>query len=438
MGRQERDKWHEQRSQKLARMNELHKTSQDAGKPLAEGSEELRNYTQAHKDVEELDRLIDQDFKQEELNKKGDEQRAKEEQLRSQTSNNASFINGSGSENRSTSQAAPTKKEELERGCFRAYLSGGREELRNYLNEHQEEMRAQGNMTAGSFTQGGAITAPKAWSQELLRDADRVANLATKVNVLPRLEKAESLGKRRLSTKLSNYAAVAETTKPTGDQLAFTGREMTPHGFGKIVPFSRLLLQRAEYDVDSMVRGELFLALANTKEDFIVSGTGAGQPLGLMVASSLGVSTGRDITTLGASAVDFDTPLKMIYKVPSIYLPGAEFYYHSDVVLLLRLLKTATEGIYHWQESPRAGEPDRLHGYPVVRSDSMPNTVTTGLYTGLFGNLKMAYDWLDAWQNDLQRLEELYAETNEVAILHRVYFDGAPMREEAVARQKQA
>ncbi len=73
----------------------------------------------------------------------------------------------------------------------------------------------------------------------------------------------------------------------------------------------------------------------------------------------------------------------------------------------------------------------------MYESEYAPNTFTTGLYVGLLGDL--SYYWIaDALSMTVQRLEELYAATNQVGFIGRLETDGMPVLEEAFVRVKLA
>jgi HK97 family phage major capsid protein len=70
-------------------------------------------------------------------------------------------------------------------------------------------------------------------------------------------------------------------------------------------------------------------------------------------------------------------------------------------------------------------------------SEYAPNTFTTGLYVGLIGDWSQ-YWIVDALDLTIQRLVELYAETNQTGFIGRMETDGAPVLAEAFARVKLA
>ena len=86
-----------------------------------------------------------------------------------------------------------------------------------------------------------------------------------------------------------------------------------------------------------------------------------------------------------------------------------------------------------WQGSIVGGAPDRLLGFPALISEYAPNTFTTGLYVGILGAFQN-YWIAEALGVQIQRLDELYAETNQVGFIMRSEIDGMPVLEEAFAR----
>ena len=80
-----------------------------------------------------------------------------------------------------------------------------------------------------------------------------------------------------------------------------------------------------------------------------------------------------------------------------------------------------------------ADDPDRLLGLPVGESEYVPNTFTTTLYVGVLGDFR--WYWIaDALDIEIQRLNELFAATNQVGFIARLKNDGMPVLEEAFAR----
>jgi HK97 family phage major capsid protein len=76
-------------------------------------------------------------------------------------------------------------------------------------------------------------------------------------------------------------------------------------------------------------------------------------------------------------------------------------------------------------------------GLPTTTSEWAPNAFTTGQYAGMLGDF-LHYWVADALSMQIQRLNELYAETNQNGFIGRLETDGAPVLEEAFVRVKLA
>jgi len=124
------------------------------------------------------------------------------------------------------------------------------------------------------------------------------------------------------------------------------------------------------------------------------------------------------------------------YALKGAYWNKADWIFHRDVLAIVSKLKDG-EGQYMWRQSVLAGEPDTLLGRPVLMSEYAPNTLTTGQYVGIIGDFSN-YWIADALDFQVQRLVELYAETDQTGFIGRLECDGMPVLAEAFARVKLA
>jgi HK97 family phage major capsid protein len=142
------------------------------------------------------------------------------------------------------------------------------------------------------------------------------------------------------------------------------------------------------------------------------------------------------------NAITMDGLINAKYAIKAGYQRRASWIFHRDGIKSIAKLRddsgaSAGTGQYLWEPSKVANEPDRLLGSPVYQSEYAPNTFTTGLYVGLFGDF--SFYWIaDNLQVQLQRLVELYAATNQTGFIVRAETDGMPVLGEAFARVKLA
>jgi predicted phage gp36 major capsid-like protein len=206
----------------------------------------------------------------------------------------------------------------------------------------------------------------------------------------------------------------------------------------KAVEVSRKLLRVSAIPAEALVRDRLAYKFARTQENSFLNGSGANQPLGVFTASTLGISTGRDVSTGNTTtAIGADNLKEVKYTLKSQYWPGASWIFHRDAVKQIAKLKDG-EGRYMWQPSIVAGQPDMLESFPVRISELAPNTFTTGLYVGILGNFKVGYWIADLMSLELDRLNELYRGSGQVGFIGTMWADGMPVLEEAFVRVKLA
>jgi HK97 family phage major capsid protein len=316
------------------------------------------------------------------------------------------------------------------RNAFSRFLTVGREGMT------PEEKRA---LSVGIDTAGGFTTAAEQFVNELIKNVDNlvfIRQLATKRPV----PTAMSLGVPTLDTDPDDADWTSELGTGSEDSsMAFGKRKMIPHPLAKRIKVSNDFLRQTVTGGESLVRERLAYKNAISQEKGFMTGTGVQQPLGLFTASADGIPTTRDYSTGNSTtAPTFDGLLGAKYQLKVQYRMSSaiRWIFHPDTLLILAKIKDGN-GQYIWRESVRAGEPDRILNIPFAESQYAPNTFTTGLYVGLLGDI--SFYWVaDAYDYAVKRLDELYAETNQVGFIGRGATDGQAVLAEAFVRVKLA
>jgi HK97 family phage major capsid protein len=284
-------------------------------------------------------------------------------------------------------------------------------------------------------TQAGYLVPPEEFRNQLIQEIAAATFMRSKANVLPPLTSAQSLGVPTRTADMATFGWGTEISAPAEDtSLAYGKREMKPNPAGIYIKVSNKLLRTIPV-VDSYIREQMAASGAKGQETAFMTGSGAGQPLGLFTASDDGIGTARDVSTGNtATEIKFDNLIEVQYKVEPQYQAGCQWIFHSDAIKQLRKLKDSA-GAYIWQPSVIAGTPDTLLNKPVNMSAYAPNTFTTGLYVGLYGDLKY-YMIVDSLLLEISVLKELYALTGQTAYIARIETDAAPVLAKAFARVK--
>jgi len=297
----------------------------------------------------------------------------------------------------------------------------------------QPELRA---LQADSDVAGGFITTPQQFVNRLIKAVDNLVFIrqwATPNTVVS----AQSLGLPYLANDPDDADWTSELgTGNLDSTMSFGKRELFPHALAKRIKVSNKLM-RLSPDVEALAISRLAYKFAVSFEKAAMTGSGANKPLGVFTASTDGISTGRDVSTDNTTTAFTVNGLKNAkYALKGAYWPTAKWLFHRDAVKMLAKLVDG-QSRYLWQPSIQLGQPDMLEGLPLFTSEYAPNTFTTGLYVGMLGDFSY-YHTADALDFSMQRLNELYAETNQTGFIGRLETDGMPVLEEAFVRVKLA
>lgn len=287
------------------------------------------------------------------------------------------------------------------------------------------------SLEMGIGSQGGYAVAPQQFVNSLIQKVDDmvfIRGLATTYAI----SGAHSLGFPSLETDPADSDWTVELQTGQADtSMALGKREFITNPLAKRIKVSRTLMRNS--NIEALVRDRLAYKFAITQEKAFLTGSGANQPLGVFTAHSSGVSTSRDISTGNTTtAIGADGLIEAKFALKGQYWPRARWIFHRDAVKAVRKLKDS-QNQYLWQPGLASGEPDRILDVPYLMSEYVPSTFTSGLYVGIIGDFSQYYI-ADSLDLSLQRLEELYAEQNQIGFIGRLETDGMPVMEEAFAR----
>lgn len=190
---------------------------------------------------------------------------------------------------------------------------------------------------------------------------------------------------------------------------------------------SKMILVSMELLQDNVINLAQFLGEAlgerigrATNEHFTV-GTGAGQPNGIVTASTQGKvgTSGQTLTVIYDDLVDLE------HSVNSAYRPGARWMMADSSIKVVKKLKDTTNRPL-WAPGLTASfatsAPDTILGYPFIINDDMP-VMAANAKSILFGALSK-YLIRDVMGITLMRLDERFADSGQVAFLAFSRHDG--------------
>jgi HK97 family phage major capsid protein len=170
------------------------------------------------------------------------------------------------------------------------------------------------------------------------------------------------------------------------------------------ISISNELLQDSFYDLEAHLSTEFGKSLARAEEQAFLTGTGFGQPTGILYTIS--TDSNCYISTAASSAISVDDLINLQYSVPRPYRKKACWLMSDETVAKIRKLKDSTQNLI-WQASLTDSEPPKLLGAPVYTSPFMP-TASSHNIPVLFGDFN-AFVIGERGQKIFKPLRELHA-----------------------------
>jgi HK97 family phage major capsid protein len=180
-------------------------------------------------------------------------------------------------------------------------------------------------------------------------------------------------------------------------------------------------LQDSTINAASVLGDLLGIRIARILNDELTTGTGSGQPNGIVTAAGSGVTSVADPPT-------YDNIIDLVHSVDPAYREqGAKFMLSDATLKTIKKIKVLqysgdTTGVPLWQPSLTAGQPNRIHDYEYVINQSMASPGSSAKKM-LFGALQK-YMIRDVRDVTLVRLDERFAELGQVAFLAFSRHDG--------------
>ncbi|SDY69344.1 phage major capsid protein [Thermoactinomyces sp. DSM 45892] len=300
------------------------------------------------------------------------------------------------------------------RQAFHKFLTDGMAELDNeerslLLQGKSNEQRALSSVTGAS----GGFTVPVGFYNQLLETMksyggmrqSRATVLQTSggnVLQIPKVDDTANIG-----SIVGENAPVGNATDPTFSSLSLGAYKYT----SKVILVPIELLQDSAFHVENYIREALATRIGRVTNAHFTTGTGSGQPSGVVTGASQGAVGATGATTSLVSDSLFD----LIHSVdPAYRTNSAQFMFHDSTLKVIRKLKDA-DGRYVWEPSLRVGEPDRILGYEYVINQDVP-VMAANAKSILFGDMSRFYI-RDVMDLSVYRLGEKYLDQGCVGFL---------------------
>ena len=260
---------------------------------------------------------------------------------------------------------------------------------------HLRGKRPVHNVLSEGVQADGGYLVPEEFERQIVMGLDE----ANVVRGLAKVITTSAERKIPIAATHSTAAWTAENGVYTPSDPSFDQKTIDAFKLTDLVKVSIELLQDSMFDLESYIAAEFARAFGIAEEEAFCVGTGTGQPTGIFTA------------------------------LKSPYRRNAKFLMNDATIAAIRKLKDGN-GVYLWQPSLQAGEPDKLLGYDLYTSPYVP-TVASDALTVAFGDFKN-YWIADRSGRTVQRLNELYSTNGQVGFVATERVDGKVILPEGI------
>lgn len=381
----------------------------------------MADYDKIGQRVEREQKLADAEKRASEAEERGDPRRP---------------VGADGSTGGEEERATPEYKEVFTKALRYGVASLDNEErgiLMESRSDIPQEVRAQsvGTEAAGGYTvpeefSGEIDKAMAAWGP--MWDGGIVRELNTsngRIIKWPTIDDTAKTGR----IKAENASVDDDGT----DDAVFAEKELGAYVYDTgMVRIPLELLQDSAFNIEALMDdlfGERLGRLANT---VLTTGTGSGQPNGVVTASTLGK------TAASATAITSDELIDLLHSIDPAYRssPRCRWQFNDSTLAAIRKLKDG-QGNYLWQMGDvRTGEPAMLLNHPYSVNQAMASIASTAKSV-LFGDhSKFVVRKVLGFQ--VMTLRERYAENFQVGMVGFKRFDSELINTAAIKHLAQA
>jgi HK97 family phage major capsid protein len=209
---------------------------------------------------------------------------------------------------------------------------------------------------------------------------------------------------------------LAINTAAASQDVAFGNLQLDAFKYSSktvLVPFE--LLQDSEFDVPGLLGRLLGERISRILNQHFTTGTGSGQPNGIVTASNLGV------TAAGAAAITADEIANDLpHSLDPSYRKNAKFMFEDATLKAVKKLKDS-QNRYLWLPGLAVREPDTIAGYPYIVNQDM-GSMATGVKSVIFGDFSK-YLIRRVKGIELYRIADKYIESAQVGFVAFARFD---------------
>lgn len=317
--------------------------------------------------------------------------------------------------------AKPATSEE-HRNAFMDYLRNGNE----MKSESRKVLRAQSTTDAA-----GGHTIPAEFSGEIEKSLKAYGGMIENCRIVT-TDTGASLDWPTMDDTTNTGKLVSEGASLTAssNDLVFANKQLGAYKFSSdLLLVNYELLQDSAFNFEAeIMRPALEERVGRVINTYFTTGTGSSQPTGIMAASG-GSAKGADAAAV--AAISRDDIVNLIHSVDPAYRRNAKLSFNDATLKEIKKLSFGSaDDRPLYQVSPIVGEADMIEGYEFFINQDIAN-IGASAKSMAFGDWSK-YVIRRVGGVRVVRLNERFADTDQVAFAVLARFDGLPTNTAAV------
>lgn len=216
---------------------------------------------------------------------------------------------------------------------------------------------------------------------------------------------------------------VSENAAEASADVAVTEMVLKHYRFaGKIIRASEELVENAGAPLQQFFGRVFGKRIGRTVNSYFTTGTGSGQPMGIVTASTEGVETASPL------AITFGELIELMFSVDAAYLPESKWMMSEETLADVRMIEDSADRPIFLD--------NLLLGKPVVINNAMAS-IGAGSKPILYGDFSL-YVVREVEGVSLRNYRERYADYHEIGFAASIRTDGNLLDSEAVKHLKMA
>lgn len=253
--------------------------------------------------------------------------------------------------------------------------------LRNGTNVSVEQAAAIRNAMSTTTPSEGGYTVPAEIATMVIDKLKAYGGMREVAEIIP-TDSGAALNFPTSDGTGEEGEIVGENVAASGQDIAFGTAPLATYKYSsKKIALPLELIMDSAIDVIAFVLNRLATRIARIQNRHFTTGTGTGQPFGVVTQAG----TGKIGTTGQTLSVIYDDLVDLKHSVNRAYRAKARFMMNDMSVAVVSKLKDTT-GRPIWVPSVVAGAPDTLLGFPVAINDDVP-VMAANAKSIVFGDL---------------------------------------------------